>query len=1140
MNSSFTKEYLLIKRNIFFVALLLLLVSNSLFAQTTQNRLYNPVFNMRDGAVEKFMGHYYVFGTSTAGKMSYSKNLINWSGPVTAITTNEATWLNNPKWTQASTYKEMGAGDMIYRNGVFHTYWNGIGHGYSATPTGPYKEGAITEPFDDYGIDVQVFQDEDGEIYWVKKRNPSDPNPMTGVPSNIDGPEVWIFKMNSPFSRWDITKGSVQLTHQRGHPTSVNHINFEGPELAKYRDKYYLFYASNRMGPRSGMYEVGVAESDKPDNYNNTKKYPHPVLTRNTEQHLIDYNVILYSAEHGGWVSRYSTRTPTNDDWKAVDFNDDAWTAAQGGFGRQEYDLFAGTTFTNAKIRARKTVWNTPKIYIRRKFSLTELPSKIALKHWIFGDADFYINGTKISVNTRNNTYGFLQLNPELFVVGDNIIAVEVASPCSDQNCQQFIDFGLYDTGDTDAEDIVVGQSQPNFIAGPNGFERWMMYKAFYNATEQQGVDRVHFYDREVVVESSTVKNTKGYRPKPSLPSMINYCDYPIYSPFNFLNNSTWKISGGVLYPEKETGGELLLVKDAETNYRFEVPFRIKQTDATAGVYAFYQDQNNWLKIGINKNGTWKKELCVNGITDINEQNIPEKFAFLDANPLVANYEEPWHTLVVYKNGGKFNLELDYFKLTLNSEIDTPFEGAGLVGLTASSGNVSFDAIQYTMGWDEYDSNISNWEYSSGTWQVNVNGLIQSDVNGKALAIKGDPSWNYEFSVYAKNKQLPASGKAGFYPLYIDENNYISASIDYSNKTLNIVGKDNGVEIESISKPLKKKVQRYYTYTSYPTESYRYDLRNESVISGVDILWFEGNYPYLNQTFDLPQTVKFYALQNGIWTLLSSELEGELRFSEMNHFTFPAVKTTAIRMDVTNKIGRASRTFSAYFDEEVSAGYYLRCRREEDGLHIFVDDQYYAAIQGNWEKSRIGLSSENMPVTFNGILHYQTGSIATKSISINPANCDIGESVQLTTQILPVNATNQNVKWESSNPSIISVSESGIMTRHAAGTVRITANSCDGGLVKGTMDVFGTGVKTEFISERIKIYPNPVRDKLVISNIEGYKSLKIFKLDGNQVFNEETPLSEIVLDMTSLEQGFYLLQLQNDYGEFTTTKILKI
>ncbi|MDO9634768.1 MAG: family 43 glycosylhydrolase, partial [Paludibacter sp.] len=713
-------------------------------AQFPEKRLCNPLLPMRDGAVERFMGKYYATGEAVKGNVYYTKDLIHWSEPVKAISADKATWLKDPKWSQSYTYKEFQAADLIYRNGVFHTYWNGVGHAYSPTPLGPYKESSINAPFDDYGIDVQVFQDEDGEIYWVKKRNGGDPHPLNGEKSDIDGPEVWTFRMVSPFSRWDITEGNVQLTNQRGHPTSVNHHNFEGPELAKYRGRYYLFYASNRMGPRSGMYQIGVAESDQPMNFDNTKKYPHPVLTRNTEQHLLDYKVILHSAEHGGWEAKYTTSLPSGN-WKALTYNDETWIKGNGGFGRQEYDLFGNRQFTNAKIRARKTIWDSEKIYIRRKFRIEQIPQKIALKHWVFANANFFINGKRININASNNTYSFLQLDPGLFVKGENIIVVEATSPCNNQFCQQFVDFGLYDTGLSDTEDIVVGPAQPNFVVGPNGFERWMMYKAYFDNRQEQGIDRIHFYDKEVVVENSTVKNTQGFRRKPSLPQYLYDFEKPDYNAFEFLNDSKWKVAGGVLSPESNAGGALLFCNQAETHYRFEVPFRLKSADSRAGVYAYYQDKENWLKILIGKDYSWEVQMCIRGNISSNKHKLPPNFDFLDKNSLVKHYVEPWHTLTIYKNGNRFKVELDHFNITLQGDLITLFSDRGNVGLIAVTNQVDFDAVQYTNGWDEYDENITGWKSDEGNWSVSAKGFYQTDSSVESIAIKGDPSKNYEF-----------------------------------------------------------------------------------------------------------------------------------------------------------------------------------------------------------------------------------------------------------------------------------------------------------------------------------------------------------------------------------------------------------
>lgn len=745
---------------------------------------------MRDGAVERFMGKYYATGEATGGNIYSSEDFINWSKPVLGVTMNEAKWLNDPQWTQSYTYKEFQAADLIYRNGVFHTYWNGVGHAYSHFPLGPYKEGSIVKPFDDYGIDVQVFQDEDGEIYWVKKRNGGDPHPLTNEKSTINGPEIWIFRMVSPFTRWDITEGSVQLTNQPGHPTSVNHQNFEGPELAKYRGRYYLFYVSNRMGPRSGMYQIGVAESDKPMNFNNSKKYPHPVLARNTEQHLQDYRVILHSAEHGGWSAKYHISTPSGN-WRDVDYDDDSWLKGYGGFGRQEFDLFAGTRFTNAKIRSRKTAWNSEKIFIRRIFILKEVPLKIALKYWVFADADFYINGNKISINTRNNTYGFLQLDPNLFVKGDNIIAIAVTSPCNNVSCQQFVDFGLYDTGNRDAEDIVVGPAQPNFVVGPNGFERWMMYKAYFDNRQEQGIDRIHFYDKEVVVESSTVRNSSGFRRAPSMPHLFFDFDKKDFTPLLLLNNSKWNISEGVLSPFEKEKGELLIRKQADAHYRFEVPFRLKSDVARAGVYAFYQDQKNWLKVDVRKDNTWKTTICINGVSEIKTMRLPDKFAFLENNSLVTHYDHPWHVLTIYKNANRFRVELDQFNLTLHGDIVTSFSDQGHVGLVASSDEVEFDAVQYTMGWNEYDEYISGWQKKTGDWSVSEDELAQLDTSvERAETFKGDRSKKYEFSTYFRNDSLPDRGVVGYYPLYVDDDNFVKISIDYATKTAAIEGEE--------------------------------------------------------------------------------------------------------------------------------------------------------------------------------------------------------------------------------------------------------------------------------------------------------------------------------------------------------------
>ncbi len=59
-------------------------------------------------------------------------------------------------------------------------------------------------------------------------------------------------------------------------------------------------------------------------------------------------------------------------------------------------------------------------------------------------------------------------------------------------------------------------------------------------------------------------------------------------------------------------------------------------------------------------------------------------------------------------------------------------------------------------------------------------------------------------------------------------------------------------------------------------------------------------------------------------------------------------------------------------------------------------------------------------------------------------------SVTLKANVSPTNAYNKTVKWSSSNPSIASVSSSGVVTGKAIGTATITAMATDGTGAKGT------------------------------------------------------------------------------------------
>lgn len=72
--------------------------------------------------------------------------------------------------------------------------------------------------------------------------------------------------------------------------------------------------------------------------------------------------------------------------------------------------------------------------------------------------------------------------------------------------------------------------------------------------------------------------------------------------------------------------------------------------------------------------------------------------------------------------------------------------------------------------------------------------------------------------------------------------------------------------------------------------------------------------------------------------------------------------------------------------------------------------------------------------------------VAVTGVSISPtsANINVGATRQLTANILPSNATNQNVTWASSNPSVATVSNSGLVTGVSTGNATMTVTTQDG------------------------------------------------------------------------------------------------
>ena len=81
--------------------------------------------------------------------------------------------------------------------------------------------------------------------------------------------------------------------------------------------------------------------------------------------------------------------------------------------------------------------------------------------------------------------------------------------------------------------------------------------------------------------------------------------------------------------------------------------------------------------------------------------------------------------------------------------------------------------------------------------------------------------------------------------------------------------------------------------------------------------------------------------------------------------------------------------------------------------------------------------------------------IKVSTISLNKTTASVtkDKTLQLTATVTPGNATNQEVKWSTSDKNVATVSENGLVTAKSAGTATITCTAQDGSNVKATCKV---------------------------------------------------------------------------------------
>jgi endo-1,4-beta-xylanase len=161
----------------------------------------------------------------------------------------------------------------------------------------------------------------------------------------------------------------------------------------------------------------------------------------------------------------------------------------------------------------------------------------------------------------------------------------------------------------------------------------------------------------------------------------------------------------------------------------------------------------------------------------------------------------------------------------------------------------------------------------------------------------------------------------------------------------------------------------------------------------------------------------------------------------------------------------------------------------------------------------------------------------TQSITVtsegNADTVSVGNSLQMTANVLPSNTTIPNVTWSVSPSGRATISSSGLLTAVASGNVTVTATTWDGSGKTGSKQVsikLATGLAEITDRDKIIIYPNPsLNGEFTIKGTDKVSRVEVIDMVGKKVAGFDN-LNKASINMNlKTKPGIYTIKLY--YGQ---------
>ncbi len=170
-----------------------------------------------------------------------------------------------------------------------------------------------------------------------------------------------------------------------------------------------------------------------------------------------------------------------------------------------------------------------------------------------------------------------------------------------------------------------------------------------------------------------------------------------------------------------------------------------------------------------------------------------------------------------------------------------------------------------------------------------------------------------------------------------------------------------------------------------------------------------------------------------------------------------------------------------------------------------------------------------------------TAITRVRGVSLNERSVTLenGKTFQLVATVIPEDASDKSVRWESSNEDVVTVDENGLVTAVGTGNAEVRVYTNDKNWnIACNFTVTPASAIQKLNYESINIYPIPAKDKIKVSSYKEMNKIYIYNSTGQLITIKNCKNTIINLTVSSYPTGIYLLKAVTCNGKILQTKFI--